>query len=58
MIYIFIFQESNSYYADNLISFHNIVIIIIITISTLTVYIILDLFLNKFSNYIIYIIKY
>ena len=32
------------------ISFHDIVIIIIIIISTLTVYIILDLFLNKFLN--------
>nr|UDH54241.1 cytochrome c oxidase subunit II [Apis cerana]BAV58414.1 cytochrome c oxidase subunit II [Apis cerana japonica]BAC06192.1 cytochrome oxidase 2 [Apis cerana]BAC06193.1 cytochrome oxidase 2 [Apis cerana]BAC06194.1 cytochrome oxidase 2 [Apis cerana] len=48
--FMFMFQESNSYYADNLISFHNMVMMIIIMISTLTVYIIMDLFLNKFSN--------
>nr|BAC77618.1 cytochrome oxidase 2 [Apis dorsata] len=44
------FQESNSFYADNLISFHNMVLTMIVMISTLTIYIIMNLFLNKFSN--------
>nr|P50267.1 RecName: Full=Cytochrome c oxidase subunit 2; AltName: Full=Cytochrome c oxidase polypeptide II [Apis florea]AAA87246.1 cytochrome oxidase II [Apis florea] len=52
---MFMFQESNSLYADNLVSFHNMVMIIVIMISTLTVYIIFDLFLNKFSN--LYLLK-
>nr|YP_009528954.1 cytochrome c oxidase subunit II [Apis andreniformis]AAU01005.1 cytochrome oxidase subunit II [Apis andreniformis]AFG70331.1 cytochrome oxidase subunit 2 [Apis andreniformis]AGI56717.1 cytochrome c oxidase subunit II [Apis andreniformis]BBC54796.1 cytochrome oxidase subunit 2 [Apis andreniformis] len=52
---MFMFQESNSLYADNLVSFHNMVMMIVIMISTLTVYIIFDLFLNKFSN--LYLLK-
>ena len=47
MIYI-IFQESNSYYyADNLISFYNNYYY---NFNINYYYIILDLFLNKFSN--------
>ena len=44
---IIIFQDSNSLYSDNFISFHNFIILFIIS---LTLYFILDLILNKFSN--------
>nr|WOF82967.1 cytochrome c oxidase subunit II [Tetragonisca angustula] len=44
------FQDSNSLYSDNLISFHNFVMLFIIMIISLTLYFILDLMLNKFLN--------
>jgi cytochrome c oxidase subunit 2 len=50
---IIIFQDSNSFYSDNLISFHNLTIIIIVIIITITRYFILDIFCNQFLNLIL-----
>ena len=47
---IITFQDSNSLYSDNLISFHNFIILFIIIIISLTLYFIIDLILNKFFN--------
>nr|QEN99347.1 cytochrome c oxidase subunit II [Melipona fasciculata] len=44
------FQDSNSLYSDNLISFHNLTMLFIIMIISLTMFFIIDLMLNKFLN--------
>lgn len=44
------FQDSNSVYSDNLISFHNFVIIFIIVITSLTLFFIIDFVMNSFVN--------
>ena len=50
---IFIFQDSNSLYSDNLISFHNFIILFIIIIISLTLSFIIDFILNKYLNLIL-----
>nr|DBA43470.1 TPA_asm: COX2 [Bombus bohemicus] len=47
---MFFFQDSNSYYSDNLISFHNLTMMMIMMIITLTLFLILDSIHNKFLN--------
>nr|AAO18413.2 cytochrome c oxidase subunit II [Melipona bicolor] len=44
------FQDSNSLYSDNLISFHNLTMLFIIMITSLTLFFIIDLMFNKFLN--------
>ncbi|KAF3419746.1 cytochrome c oxidase subunit 2 (mitochondrion) [Frieseomelitta varia] len=44
------FQDSNSLYSDNLISFHDFIMLFIIMIISLTLFFIVDLMLNKFMN--------
>nr|YP_009115750.1 cytochrome c oxidase subunit II [Melipona scutellaris]AJC00745.1 cytochrome c oxidase subunit II [Melipona scutellaris] len=44
------FQDSNSLYSDNLISFHNLTMLFIIMIISLTLFFIIDLMFNKFLN--------
>nr|YP_010154753.1 cytochrome c oxidase subunit II [Ceratina okinawana]QQX27988.1 cytochrome c oxidase subunit 2 [Ceratina okinawana] len=44
------FQDSNSPYNDNLISFHNLTMTMMISIIVLIFHIMIDLLLNKFSN--------
>nr|ACI25430.1 cytochrome c oxidase subunit II [Tetragonula pagdeni] len=44
------FQDSNSIYSDNLISFHNFVMMFIIVITSLTMFFIIDFVLNSFLN--------
>nr|DBA43743.1 TPA_asm: COX2 [Bombus skorikovi] len=47
---MFFFQDSNSFYSDNLISFHNLTMMMIIMIITLTSFFILDSLFNNFLN--------
>nr|ALO64473.1 cytochrome c oxidase subunit II [Bombus sylvestris] len=47
---MFFFQNSNSFYSDNLISFHNLTMMMIIMIITLTSFFILDSMFNNFLN--------
>nr|DBA43509.1 TPA_asm: COX2 [Bombus citrinus] len=47
------FQDSNSFYSDNLISFHNLTMMMIMIIITMTSFFILDLLFNKFLNLIL-----
>nr|DBA43561.1 TPA_asm: COX2 [Bombus haemorrhoidalis] len=44
------FQDSNSFYSDNLISFHNLTMMMMMMIITLTLYFILDFSMNNFLN--------
>nr|YP_010471414.1 cytochrome c oxidase subunit II [Tetragonula pagdeni]UVG40749.1 cytochrome c oxidase subunit II [Tetragonula pagdeni] len=44
------FQDSNSIYSDNLISFHNFVMMFIIVITSLTLFFIMDFVTNSFVN--------
>nr|DBA43886.1 TPA_asm: COX2 [Bombus personatus] len=44
------FQDSNSFYSDNLISFHNLTMMMMMMIITLTTFFILDFSMNKFLN--------
>nr|DBA43704.1 TPA_asm: COX2 [Bombus melanurus] len=44
------FQDSNSFYSDNLISFHNLTMMMMMMIITLTMFFILDFSMNKFLN--------
>nr|DBA43730.1 TPA_asm: COX2 [Bombus soroeensis] len=44
------FQDSNSFYSDNLISFHNLTMMMMMMIITLTTFFIIDILKNKFSN--------
>nr|AAL57235.1 cytochrome c oxidase subunit II [Melipona bicolor] len=44
------FQDSNSLYSDNLISFHNLIMMFIIMIISLTLFFIIDFMFNKFLN--------
>nr|ALO64861.1 cytochrome c oxidase subunit II [Bombus lucorum] len=47
---MFSFQDSNSFYSDNLISFHNLTMMMMMMIITLTMYFIMDFSLNNFLN--------
>nr|YP_002519422.1 cytochrome c oxidase subunit II [Bombus hypocrita sapporensis]ABY75173.1 cytochrome c oxidase subunit II [Bombus hypocrita sapporensis] len=47
---MFLFQDSNSFYSDNLISFHNLTMMMMTMIITLTMYFIMDFSLNNFLN--------
>nr|DBA43834.1 TPA_asm: COX2 [Bombus trifasciatus] len=47
---MYMFQDSNSFYSDNLISFHNLTMMMMIMIITLTTFFIFDLMMNKFLN--------
>lgn len=47
---IFTFQDSNSIYSDNLISFHNFVIMFISIITSLILFFIVDFMLNLYLN--------
>nr|BBC20706.1 cytochrome oxidase subunit 2 [Bombus florilegus] len=47
---MFLFQDSNSFYSDNLISFHNLTMMMMMMIITLTMYFIVDFSLNTFLN--------
>nr|DBA43938.1 TPA_asm: COX2 [Bombus terricola] len=47
---MFLFQDSNSFYSDNLISFHNLTMMMMMMIITLTMYFIMDFSLNNFLN--------
>nr|WMQ53444.1 cytochrome c oxidase subunit 2 [Bombus lantschouensis]DBA43652.1 TPA_asm: COX2 [Bombus lantschouensis] len=47
---MFLFQDSNSFYSDNLISFHNLTMMMMMMIITLTMYFIMDFSLNTFLN--------
>nr|QNV12218.1 cytochrome c oxidase subunit II [Bombus terrestris] len=47
---MFLFQDSNSFYSDNLISFHNLTMMMMMMIITLTMYFIIDFSLNTFLN--------
>nr|DBA43691.1 TPA_asm: COX2 [Bombus nevadensis] len=44
------FQDSNSFYSDNLISFHNLTMMMMFMIITLTIFFIFDSMNNKFLN--------
>nr|DBA43548.1 TPA_asm: COX2 [Bombus difficillimus] len=44
------FQDSNSFYSDNLISFHNLTMMMMMMIISLTMFFILDFSMNKFLN--------
>nr|YP_010892920.1 cytochrome c oxidase subunit II [Tetragonula iridipennis]WJQ22755.1 cytochrome c oxidase subunit II [Tetragonula iridipennis] len=44
------FQDSNSVYSDNLISFHNFVMMFIVVITSLTLFFIVDFVTNSFIN--------
>nr|DBA43756.1 TPA_asm: COX2 [Bombus sichelii] len=44
------FQDSNSFYSDNLISFHNLTMMMMMMIITLTSFFILDSMLNNYLN--------
>nr|DBA43912.1 TPA_asm: COX2 [Bombus griseocollis] len=44
------FQDSNSFYSDNLISFHNLTMMMMMMIITLTSFFILDFSFNKYLN--------
>nr|YP_010934955.1 cytochrome c oxidase subunit II [Bombus filchnerae]QTZ18836.1 cytochrome c oxidase subunit 2 [Bombus filchnerae]WKW52603.1 cytochrome c oxidase subunit 2 [Bombus filchnerae] len=44
------FQDSNSFYSDNLISFHNLTMMMMTMIITLTMFFILDFMMNNFLN--------
>nr|YP_009714561.1 cytochrome c oxidase subunit II [Bombus waltoni]QGK86768.1 cytochrome c oxidase subunit 2 [Bombus waltoni] len=48
--YMFMFQDSNSFYSDNLISFHNLTMMMMFMIITLTTFFIFDFMCNKFLN--------
>nr|DBA43496.1 TPA_asm: COX2 [Bombus convexus] len=48
--YMFMFQDSNSFYSDNLISFHNLTMMMMSMIITLTTFFIFDFMFNKFLN--------
>nr|DBA43964.1 TPA: COX2 [Bombus confusus] len=47
---MFMFQDSYSFYSDNLISFHNLTMMMMIIIITLTTFFIFDFMHNKFLN--------
>nr|ABH04999.1 cytochrome c oxidase subunit II [Bombus ignitus] len=47
---MFMFQDSNSFYSDNLISFHNLTMMMMTMIITLTIYFIMDFSFNTFLN--------
>nr|DBA43626.1 TPA_asm: COX2 [Bombus lucorum] len=47
---MFLFQDSNSFYSDNLISFHNLTMMMMMMIITLTMFFIMDFSLNNFLN--------
>uniref|UniRef100_UPI003D42B154 cytochrome c oxidase subunit II n=1 Tax=Geniotrigona thoracica TaxID=395500 RepID=UPI003D42B154 len=47
---MYMFQDSNSFYSDNLISFHNFVMLFIIMIISLTLFFIIDLITNNYLN--------
>nr|DBA43821.1 TPA_asm: COX2 [Bombus ussurensis] len=47
---MFMFQDSNSFYSDNLISFHNLTMMMMIMIITLTTFFISDLMMNNYLN--------
>nr|ARX96603.1 cytochrome c oxidase subunit 2 [Xylocopa appendiculata] len=47
---MYFFQNSNSPYSDNLISFHNLVMMIMTMIMILILMIMLNLYLNKYTN--------
>nr|DBA43587.1 TPA_asm: COX2 [Bombus impetuosus] len=44
------FQDSNSFYSDNLISFHNLTMMMMVMIITLTMFFIVDFSMNNFLN--------
>nr|AAU01006.1 cytochrome oxidase subunit II [Trigona fimbriata] len=44
------FQDSNSLYSDNLISFYNFVMMFIVMITSLTLFFIIDFIMNKYIN--------
>nr|YP_009945150.1 cytochrome c oxidase subunit II [Habropoda radoszkowskii]QOE17519.1 cytochrome c oxidase subunit 2 [Habropoda radoszkowskii] len=48
--YMFSFQDSNSPYADNLVSFHNLTMTVMVMIVTLIVFIIFEICINKHLN--------
>nr|DBA43574.1 TPA_asm: COX2 [Bombus fervidus] len=47
------FQDSNSFYSDNLISFHNLTMMMMVMIITLTMFFILDFICNKYLNLVL-----
>nr|ALO64809.1 cytochrome c oxidase subunit II [Nomada fabriciana] len=47
---MFFFQDSNSLFNDNLISFHNLTFMIMLMIITISLYIMMDILLNKYTN--------
>nr|ALO64440.1 cytochrome c oxidase subunit II [Bombus terrestris] len=47
---MFLFQDSNSFYSDNLISFHNLTMMMMMMIITLTMFFIMDFSMNNFLN--------
>nr|DBA43535.1 TPA_asm: COX2 [Bombus balteatus] len=44
------FQDSNSFYSDNLISFHNLTMMMMMMIITLTMFFIMDFMFNNYLN--------
>nr|YP_010131884.1 cytochrome c oxidase subunit II [Coelioxys fenestrata]QQD78145.1 cytochrome c oxidase subunit 2 [Coelioxys fenestrata] len=48
--YMYSFQNSNSPYADNLISFHNYTSMMLIMITSITLFLLYNILYNKFSN--------
>nr|QHD26496.1 cytochrome c oxidase subunit II [Lepidotrigona flavibasis] len=50
---MYMFQDSNSFYSDNLISFHNFVMMFILMITSLTLFFIVDLMTNKYLNLVL-----
>nr|QHD26483.1 cytochrome c oxidase subunit II [Lepidotrigona terminata] len=47
---MYMFQDSNSFYSDNLISFHNFVMMFILMITSLTLFFIVDFMTSKHLN--------
>nr|ARX96629.1 cytochrome c oxidase subunit 2 [Osmia excavata] len=48
--YMYSFQDSNSPYSDNLMSFHNFTLMFMIMIISITFFMLMDIFNNKFIN--------